>query len=230
MKKHTLIIAVLTGLMMLGCVSRIVINREYKSKSMSGKQLHIEMVGPTKIDYDGNMDNEFSQEGRYGKIRTFICSTAVVTIGASSTFCSVDAKPVNCNSYCSRKLEYYADSNEFIVKVPNDSCISMSDSQGIFLFVEQTTVTSYPAVKFIVVNLIPVGAIPHKPLTIDGKFVYWDAAAKKPIAWGYAYGTYDNGPGVTREHWLSAACDFSLNMVKGSPFDTAYVRKKANRK
>jgi hypothetical protein len=230
MRNYPVAIVIVACLTALGCVPRVMINPEYKSKSMSGKQLHIEMVGPTKIDYEGNMDNEFSKEGRYEKIRTFICSTAVVTVKESSTFGLVDKNPVNCNSYYSKKLNWISDTSDFIMKLPNDSCYSAADSQSIFLFVEQTAVTSHPTVKLIMVNLIPVGAIQHKPLTINGKFLYWDAAAKKPIAWGNASGTYDNGPGVTMEHWLNAACDFSLDMIKDSPFDPAYNQKKSNHK
>jgi hypothetical protein len=138
--------------------------------------------------------------------------------------------PVDCKSFYPKKLKWSDDSGEFIMKIPDDTCYSTSDSQSIFLFIEQTTVTSHPTVQLIMINFIPVGAIPHKPLTIAGRFVYWDVAAKKPIAWGKASGTYDQGAGVTMVNWLNAACDFSLNLIKDSPFDPAYNQTKKSRK
>jgi hypothetical protein len=226
MTKYPVCAGLVACAVLWGCAPGIMINPDYKSKPMSGKHLHVEMVGQTTIDYTGNMDNEFSKEGRYGKIRTLICSTAVVTLRGSSTFGSVDKDPGDCKSYYSRKLKWDEDSGEFIVKLPNDSCYSSSDSQSIYLFIEQTSVTSHPYVQLLMVDFIPVGAIPHKPLTIAGEFVYWDVAAKKPIAWGKASGTYESGAGVIMETWLSAACNFSLRMVKDSPFDPAYGRKR----
>jgi hypothetical protein len=221
-EKYAVGIIIAACMMVLGCAPRIMmISPEYKSRAMSGKHLHIVMVGPTTIDYSGSMDNEFSQEGRYGKIRTFICSTAVVTVKESSMFSSVDMNPGECRSFHPGKLKWSGDSGDFIMKLPDDSCYSAVDSQSIFLFLEQTCVTSHPTVQLIMINFIPVGAIPHKPLTIAGRFVFWDPVAKKPVAWGKSSGTYENGPGVTRENWLNAACDFSLRMIKNSPFDPA---------
>jgi hypothetical protein len=217
-------------MMVCGCTSRMMINPEYKSKAISGKQLHIALVGPTRIDYEGNMENEFSEQGRYGKIRTFICSTAVKTVKESSTFKSVDMNPLDCKSFYSKELRWSGDSVKFIMKLPDDGCYSETDSQSIFLFIEQITVTSHPTVQLIMINFIPIGAIPHKPLTIAGRYVYWDVAAKKPIAWGMASGTFDRGAGVTMENWRNAACDFSLNLIKKSPFDPAYNQTKTSQK
>jgi hypothetical protein len=73
-------------------------------------------------------------------------------------------------------------------------------------------------------------AIPHKPLTVAGRYVNRDVAAKKPIAWGTASGTFDRGAGVTMENLRNAACDFSTNLIKKSQFDPAYNQTKTNRK
>jgi hypothetical protein len=223
------LLAVFVEIFIAGCsMSSIMINPDYKSKVLSGKHLRIAVVGPTNIDYEGNMDNEFSQENRYGKIRTFICSTAVKSIMETNMFTSVDMNVMGCKSFVSKKLDWngHEDTVDFILRVPSDSCFSAPDSQGILLLLEQTYVKSHPFIQLIMINLIPVGGIPHKPLIIGGKFVYWDMAAKKPIAWGISSGTYDNGPGVTMDHWNNAAYDFSVKMVKDSPFDTASFRAK----
>jgi len=206
------------------------INPEYKSKDMSGKRLHIAMVGPTKIDYSGNMDNEFAPEGRYGNIRTFICNAAVTAIKDMHAFQSVDMNPGECKSYKSKKLRMSGDEDPFIAKVPEDSCSLAADSQDVLLLMEQTSVASHPYVQLIMINFIPIGAIPHKPLIIAGKFVFWDVSARKPIAWGLSSGSYDNGPGVTMTNWQSAAYNFSVRMINDGPFDPVYVRTKSKRK
>jgi hypothetical protein len=213
-------------------MSSIMVNPDYKSKVMSGKHLRIAIVGPTTIDYEGNMDNEFSQENRYGKIRTFICNTAVNSIRETHMFSSVDMNAMGCKSFVSKKLDWNGnrDSVDFVVQIPSDSCYSEPDSQCILLLLERTFVTSHPYIQLIMVNFIPVGGIPHKPLTIGGRFVYWDMAAKKPIAWGISSGTYENGPGVTMDNWNSAAYDFSVRLVKNSPFDTAGAMVKSKKK
>jgi len=178
------------------------------------------------------VDNEFSEDNRYGKIRTFICSTAVKSIRETHMFTSVDMNVMGCTSFVSKKLDWNAhgDSVDFVLQVPNDNCYSELDSQCILLLLEQTFVKSHPYLQLIMVGMVPVGGIPHKPLTIGGRFVYWDMAAKKPIAWGISSGTYENGPGVTMDNWSSAAYDFSVRMVKDSPFDTAGVMVKSKRK
>jgi hypothetical protein len=187
--KYAVAFGIVVCAILSGCAPGVMINPAYLEKDLHGRPLHVALVGPTKIDYDGSMDNEFSPQGRYGNIRTFICSTAVKTIQGSSTFGSVDMNPIECKSFSLKKLKWDARSDPFIMRLPDDTCNNRSDSQSIWLFIEHSTVTSHPWVQLIMVNLIPIGAIPHKPLTIAGKFVYWDVAGKKPIAWGLASGT-----------------------------------------
>ncbi len=74
-------------------------------------------------------------------------------------------------------------------------------------------------VQIVMVYMIPAGAIPHKPLNITSRFVYWDAVQKKPIAWGYASGVYDQGPAVTIKNWQEASKAHGLSMIKKSPFE-----------
>jgi hypothetical protein len=60
--------------------------------------------------------------------------------------------------------------------------------------------------------------MPHKPLRITGKYVYWDAGRRRPIAWGFADGIFDKGPAVTIENWENASVRFGFSMIAKSPF------------
>lgn len=62
MNKYSGATAIITCVVMLGCAPGVMINPEYKSKPMSGRHLHVVLVGPTTIDYSGSMDNEFSED------------------------------------------------------------------------------------------------------------------------------------------------------------------------
>ncbi len=209
-----------------GCSPKIMINPEYKNFSPHKKTLNIAVVGPTKIDYSGNMNNEFSSEGRYGKIRTFICEATANSIKGISGFDSVNVRQYDCNSYCSKTLSF---GDSITVRLPYDTCNTAADSQAIWLFLEQTLVKSYPSAQIIMINFIPVGVIPHKPLSISGKFIYWDPLRKKPVAWGQAFGSYDTGGGVTLTHWKMAANAFAQQMIKDTPFQALRYDAKTKR-
>jgi hypothetical protein len=202
-----------------GCAPSVMMNPEYKSTVFAGRNLNVAIEGGIVIDYEGNMDNEFPREGRNEKIQAFLCSTAAKILKDSTVFRSVKAVPIGCGSFKSTALEVNRMPEGFYVDVPEYVCYNPPDSGDLWLFIEQPLVQSKVHVQVTVIAPTPiVAAFPTKPFTISGKFLFWDAARKKPIAWGNASGTYETGLGVTMTHWLLATNDLVTQMVNGMPF------------
>jgi hypothetical protein len=226
MRIKQLIVSVAALAALVGCVPNVMVNPEYKHTSFTDRNLNIAIEGTTVIDYQGDMDNEFAPVRRNEKIQTFICSTAVRILKDSSRFRSVNMVAIGCDSFKPADLEWTKKSEWFNADLPEYTCYNPPDSQNIWLFIEQPLVQSKLHVQVTVYPPLPIAsAFPTKPFTISGKFLYWDGVRKKPIAWGYASGTYETGLGVTMIHWRSATHDFIMQMISDTPF-----KRKAGRK
>jgi hypothetical protein len=222
---RVLAVGITSCMVFAGCAPKVMVNPEYKSITFGDKNLNVAIEGSTVVNYEGNMDNEFPPQGRNEKIQTFICSTAVKTLKESSVFRSVNMVPLGCASFQTNSLDWNRNSEEFVADLPDNTCYGSPSPQDIWLFIEQPLVSSNPTVQLITYGLIPVAAIPHKPLSISVKFLYWDPVRKKPIAWGNAMGSYDNGPAVTMTHWLEAMHDCADQIIKDTPFERKAVSK-----
>ncbi|HMD69235.1 MAG TPA: hypothetical protein VKF42_10190 [Chitinivibrionales bacterium] len=208
-----------------GCAPKVMFNPDYKSTTFEDSNLNVAVEGETFIDYEGNMDNEFPPDGRNEKIRAFICSTAVYVLTKSSIFNSVNMVPIGCTSFRSDRLDWVETSEQFTADIPDNTCFDNPRSREIWLFIEQPLIKSRVNVQLVTYGIIPLAAIPHKPLLISAKFLYWDPLRKKPIAWGEASGSYENGPSVTMNHWISAANNCAIQMIK----DTRFERKSGSK-
>jgi hypothetical protein len=215
--KKSSIGCIIAVLAIAGCTPTVFVNPEYKEQNFKMSNLHIAVVDTLHFNYTGSMDNEFGKDSVPEKVKTFICSTAVKKIADSSTFAVVNQQPFPCIAMEKKKLRW-AKNDTITLLVPSDSCTLNADSNDIWLFLQKMQIISAPYVQVIFVGYVPVGAIPHKPLTISSNFVYWDGIKRKPIAWGMASGLYDQGPAVTMENWKRAARRYSLGTLEKTPF------------
>jgi hypothetical protein len=177
-------------------------------------------------EFPDSTDNEFPIENRPEKVRKYIEKAIAKVIKDSSVFETVNIVKPYCDSFVKVNLQW-KDTTTFRISIPSPECLPPSDSSALWLFVEQPKVESKAWVQIIMVYMVPVGAIPHKPLKITSRFVYWDANQKKPIAWGNASGVYDDGPSVTIKNWQEASIAHGLSMIKKSPFER--IKKIENR-
>ncbi len=210
---------VVTAIILLfGCASGIRFNKEYSNIDFSMKHVSITIPDSLTFNYSGSMDNEFPEENRSEMIKQFIADDVVAALRDSSAFLAQRIEQSYCDDFVQTSLRW-TDSVRFEIMVPADECPEVPDSNQLWLFIERPTITSNTAVQLVMVGFVPVMAVPHKPLQIASRFVYWDPAAKKAVAWGKASGTYDSGqPAVTMEHWKKASRSHAFSMIRKSPF------------
>jgi hypothetical protein len=200
----------------VGCAPSIYFNEEYNDCKFNERPLKIAFVDSLKIQYEGSMDNEFPSDNREARIRKYIGQTMTKALQDSSLFSQIKVTQPYCDTYQKSTL-HWRDTDTFKVLLPSTECTPPDDSNALWLFIQEPKVVSKPWVQIIMVYMVPVGAIPHKPLTLSSRFVYWDAVMKKPVAWGFANGTYDDGPSVTIKNWDEASKRFALSMIRKSP-------------
>lgn len=202
---------------MIGCAPSVYISKNYSGIDFSGRNLNIAVVGNLRIDYTGDMQNEFPAENRADHIRQYVTEAISKVQKASSVFANVSALALKCDSLKKWDMKW-KDQTKLRFALPTDKCDLSSDTQAVWLLLENVKIESKPWVQIIMYTFIPVGAIPHKPLTITSDFIYWDPARKKPIAWGKAMGKHDAGFAVTIRNWDLASKQFGFSTIKGTPF------------
>ena len=211
---------------LFGCASSIRFNKEYTTTDFSTKHISITIPDSLTFKYSGSMDNEFPEENRSEQIKRFIADDVVAALRDSSVFSAQRTEEPYCDNFVKTALRWN-DSVMFEIMVPAGECPEVADSNQLWLFIERPTITSNTVVQLVTVGFVPVMALPHKPLQIASRFVYWDPVAKKAVAWGKASGAYDSGqPAVTMEHWKKASRSHAFSMIRKSPFSRGQAGKK----
>jgi hypothetical protein len=200
-----------------GCAPAAYVSKKYSGIDFSGRDLNIAVVGQVNVDYQGSMDNEFPEENRIENITRYIADAVGKQQKESSVFRNISPAALKCDNLKKWNLKWRGE-KKLRMALPQEESDFLSDTNVVWLLLQNMKIESKPWVQIIMVSFVPVGAIPHKPLTITADFVYWDPVKKKPIAWGKAMGTSDRGPAVTIENWEAASGQLGRASLKGTPF------------
>lgn len=203
---------------LVGCAPSVYINQDFVGQDFDGADCIVMTAKPPVFAYKGSMENEFGAEKPEIEATRFICSTLVDYLGSSSSLGSVKMVDSDSTSFSTGHLEWGNEPAAFEISIPLNK-LPKEDGDDILLILDHVDIESQPYVQVITYGFIPLGAIPHKPLNIESKFMFWDIASRKPIAWGTAEGTFNSGPAVTMKHWKIASRKFAEDVLKDSPFE-----------
>jgi hypothetical protein len=218
-----LLLLITAVVFMTGCARVVYMNNFYAGTRFSGYTVRIAIVDSINFScYVGNTEKEFPRN-RADSVKHFILESVSRAVRAGSVFGQVSLQSPECTAF---QTATFPSSNQdtFRILLPTPDCDFSHDSNTVWLFLENTSVSSVPMTGD-GLPLLPfsaasaIAAVTAKPLTIKSDFVYWDPVKRKPIAWGKARGEHDEGLEVTKASWEKASQQFALSTIALTPFE-----------